>query len=215
MSFTIPEPIAAAFAIAPAFRHMEIKSARQLGLPRPQITLIQGIFNSLSAMPFVGAMVGTQMLVKRQIDDKLFPEKSFLSQVISSGVVGLISSPFILIYQGFSVKETPMKSLMKMKRPEIVAAIVAQETAFVFGLAIGKAFAKEMNTLVGEHKVVDLIAVAVSGALSSLAGHPANTAFTRWQKGKSVSLDLRLFAGGMSRARGGAIFSVIYSELTA
>jgi hypothetical protein len=89
------------------------------------------------------------------------------------------------------------------------AVIAIQETAFVAGMSVSERVAQRIKAKVGESKLVDYGSAFTAGALGSLAGHPANTALTRWQGGLSVSPH-QLMWGSLRKARAVGAFAVIY-----
>jgi hypothetical protein len=67
-----------------------------------------------------------------------------------------------------------------------------------------------MKEKLGDSKAVEYFASGVSGALGSLAGHAGNTALTRWQSGMTVDSVKQLSFGSLRKARGNAVFAVVY-----
>lgn len=215
-------PVGAAVAIVPAFHDMVAKSAMQKGLPPPLMTVFQGIKGGFGAAPTVGVIVGTQMVLQERVEKaltKTFPNlfagdsnqaKASLT-LASSAVVGGLSSPFLAVYNGktmmpaWSTKESLSKFSLKQ-----AGAITLQETGFVAGLAAADLVSVPMKQALGDNKIVEYLAAATSGVLGSLAGHPGNTALTRWQSGMTIDSLRQLSLGSLRKARGNAIFAVAY-----
>lgn len=218
-------PVAASVAIVPAFYDMIAKSVMQKGLPTPGMTftnILQGVKGGLGAAPTVGVMVGTQMVLQSQVEQVLvrtFPhlfardsntaEASLM--LASSVAVGGLSSPFLAVYNGKTM--TPpwsiRKALSKFSLKQ-AGAITLQETCFVAGLAAADLVSVPMKQMFGDSKTVEYSAAAAAGALGSLFGHAGNTALTRWQNGMMVDNFRQLSWGCLRKARGNAIFAVVY-----
>jgi hypothetical protein len=64
--------------------------------------------------------------------------------------------------------------------------------------------------MLGNNKAVEYSAAAVAGGLGSLVGHAGNTALTRWQNGMTVDSLRQLSWGSLRKARGNAVFAVVY-----
>ncbi|MBM3191367.1 MAG: hypothetical protein FJZ63_01770 [Chlamydiae bacterium] len=212
-------PVAAAAAIVPAYYDMAAKSAMQKGLPPPSMTFKAAVKGGLETAPSVGALVGAQMVLQGRVEQglaktfpNLFAEDSKASLTLaSSALAGGLSSPFVAVYNGktmtppWSVRESLSKFSLKQ-----AGAITLQETCFVAGLAAADPVAKQMKQTLGDNKAVDYLAAASTGALGSLAGHPGNTALTRWQNAMAVDSLKTLSLGSLRKARGNAVFAVAY-----
>lgn len=167
-------------------------------------------------------MVGTQMVLQdlvKQTLVKTFPNlftedsnkaKASLT-LVSSALVGGLSSPFLAVYNGktmmppWSVRESLSRFSLKQ-----AGAITLQETGFVAGLAAADLVSVSMKQVLGDNKPVEYSAAATSGALGSLVGHAGNTALTRWQNGMTVDNLRQLGWGSLRKARGNAVFAVVY-----
>lgn len=222
--YVVP-PTAACAAIVPAFYDMVAKSAMQKGLPAPIMnfkTVLQGVKGGFGAAPTVGVMVGTQMVLQGRVEQalvktfpNLFAENSNKAKaslmLASSALVGVLSSPFLAVYNGktmmppWSVSESLSKFSLKQ-----AGAITLQETGFVAGLAAADLLSVPMKQMLGDHKAVEYSAAGVAGALGSLVGHVGNTALTRWQNGMTVDSLRQLSWGSLRKARGNALFAVVY-----
>lgn len=78
------------------------------------------------------------------------------------------------------------------------------------GLAAADLVSVPMKQVLGDNKAVEYSAAATAGALGSLAGHGGNTALTRWQSGMTVDSLKQLSGGALRKARGTAVFAVVY-----
>jgi len=208
----IVPPVAASAAIIPVFRDFTAKSAQQLGQPIPNMPLREGMKAGLKASPTVGAIVGSQMVIQGVVEEALVGKSgktSLSSTLASSAIVGAASAPFLAVFNGQTMGWGVRESLRKLS-PRQCLAIATQETAFVGGLSAADQLAVKMREKFGNNKVVDYTAAFIAGAAGSLAGHPANTALTRWQNGMTVdSLSQSMWGvGRKARAVGG--FSVLY-----
>jgi hypothetical protein len=185
-------------------------------------TVLQGVKGGFGAAPTVGVMVGTQMVLQGRVEQalvrtfpNLFAEDSNKAKasltLASSVVVGGLSSPFLAVYNGktmmppWRVRESLSKFSLKQ-----AGAITLQETGFVAGLAAADLVSVPMKHMLGDNKAVEYSAAAVAGALGSLVGHPGNTALTRWQNGMTVDSLRQLSWGSLRKARGNAVFAVVY-----
>lgn len=205
-------PVAASGAIILPFRDLVAKSAQQLGSPVPCLSLVTSIKQGMKAAPTVGAIVGSQMVVQNVVEKYLLGEsgtKSLSSTLASSAIVGAISAPVLAVFNGQTMGWTIRESLKKFTAKQGMA-IAIQETAFVGGLSAADQLTGVMRQSFGDSKAVDYVAAFIAGASGSLAGHPANTALTRWQNGKIVESIPQLMWGSIRKARAIGIFSVCY-----
>jgi hypothetical protein len=202
-------PVAASIAIIPAFRDMVIKSAQQKGESIPSIRLLDGVKGGVKAAPTVGAIVGTQMVAQHLIEKALTKNGGIENMLVSSALVGTASAPILAVFNGQTMGWSLLESLRKFTLKQ-AAAISIQETAFVAGICATDKLAEEMKRTCGDKKVVEYVAAFLSGAAGSLAGHPANTALTRWQSGMSLDHASQLMWGAARKARAVGCFSVVY-----
>lgn len=208
----IVPPVAAAVAIIPPFRDLVAKSALQKGEPVPKMSWKQGIMAGFSAAPTVGAIVGTQMVIQSIVERTITQgsnQGSLSSTLASSAIVGTLSAPALAIFNGQTMGWTVQESIRKFSAKQCMA-IAVQETAFVGGLSVADKLAVAMRTIFGNNKAVDYTAAFIAGAAGSLAGHPANTALTRWQAGMRVETAQQLMWGSLRKARAVGCFSVAY-----
>jgi len=210
-------PSAATIAIVIPFRDFVMKSQRQLQEPVLHIGLKQSLAVGVKAAPVVGGIVGVQMVAQKGIEKMLAKRSSSdnaqsnsLARILASAaVVGVISSPFLAMFNARTISQPALEALKKLT-PLKVGAIVAQETGCVAAIAISNPLSERAKRLLGENKAVEYGSVFATGVLGSLAGHPANTALTRWQAGKSVENISQLMRGSLTRARGFGTFVLCY-----
>ncbi len=218
----IAPPVAASVAIVPAYYDMVITRFMQKGLPVPNMYARQVVKGGVGAMPSVGALVGTQMVLQDRVEKalvKTFPHlfekdsnkaKASLT-LASSAIVGGLSSPFLAVYNGktmmppWRVKESLSKFSLKQ-----AGAITLQQTGFVTGLAAADLVSAQMKQKLGDNKPVEYLAAATAGGFGSIFGHAGNTALTRWQNGMTVNSFRQLSWGALRKARGNAVFAVFY-----
>ncbi|MBS0620064.1 MAG: hypothetical protein JSS61_01210 [Verrucomicrobia bacterium] len=203
-------PLAASAAIVPVFRDLIAKSARQTGQPVPHISLMEGLKGGFRAAPTVGVIVGTQMVLQNVVEKILTEDTTSLSSMLaSSALVGTASAPVLAVFNGQTMGWSIMQSLRNFSMKQGLA-IAIQETAFVGGLSASDRLANAMKSRFGESKAIEYASAFTAGALGSLAGHPANTALTRWQSGLTVDTFRQSMWGAMRKARAIGCFSVAY-----
>jgi len=201
----IVPPMAAGLAIIPPFKDMIKKSALQKGTVS-KITTREALIEGAKAAPIVGAIVGSQMILQKWLQKN----DSLAETMKSSFQVGVISSPLLAIFNGMTMGKGIIES-GKQIRPRQIAMIALQETAFVGGLAASDIVSAKMKEKLGDNIVVKYAAVFLAGCMGSLAGHPANTALTRWQSGLKVESARQLMWGSATKARAVGVFAVIYN----
>jgi len=209
--YVVP-PLAASAAIVPVFRDMVAKSAQQQGLPVLRMSMLEGLREGFRASPTVGIIVGTQMVFQSFCERAMAREPGqagLPSMLASSAVVGAASAPVLAVFNGQTMGWGVRESLRRFSARQALA-ITVQETAFVFGLSAADRLAAVMKGRFGDNSVVEYTAAFTAGALGSLAGHPANTALTRWQKGMTVDNWRQSMLGAARKARAVGGFSVVY-----
>jgi len=205
-------PISAAVAIIPCFGDLIKKSALQKGENLPKIKIVSSLKDGLKAAPTVGMIVGSQMVFQNTLQQKLSrpQDKNNLSTIaFSSCLVGIVSAPILAIFNGQTMGLGLKETLKKLSSKQVMA-ISIQETAFIGGLSIADKISGIMKTNLNDHMLVDYLGAFLAGACGSLAGHPANTALTRWQSGLRLENVQQAMWGSMRKARAIGSFSVIY-----
>lgn len=208
----VAPPLAASFAIVPAFRDLVAKSALQRGQTIPSMTIAEIIKGGMRTGPTVGFIVGAQMISHSVVQEVLFEEKNkgkLSSMFASAAIVGIVSAPFLAIFNGQTMGWSVRESIHKFSGKQAFA-ITIQEAAFVGGLSAADRLAVIMKQKFGDNKGVEYFAAFTAGASGSLAGHPANAALTRWQSGMTVDSFHQLMWGAARKARAIGIFSVAY-----
>lgn len=204
--------LAASTAAVPLFKEVAAKSALQRGLGIPMMTALDRLKGGLKVAPTVGVIVGVQMGLNKIVEDKLLNKSqkdTVAGKMVSSSIVGLASAPMLAVLNGQSMGRSPLESLRNFK-PKLAGAIAVQETTFVLGLSSADLLSSKMKKLFGDNAITDYSASFIAGSLGSLAGHPANTALTRWQSGLTIDNPKQLLWGSARKARAVGIFSVIY-----
>lgn len=208
-------PAAGVGAIVLPFKFFMDKTALQKrehkGELISRVSWREGIKEGVKTGPTIGAIIGAQMVAQNILEQALTKDskpESLSSKFLSSALVGALSAPLLAIFNGRTMKWGPLESLRKFS-PKQGLAIAFQETAFVSGLSVADHLGKEMKEKFGDNKAVEYGAAALAGGLGSAAGHPGNTALTRWQRGMPLSFR-HIWWGGFARARGGALFSLLY-----
>lgn len=209
-------PLAAAGAIAPAYRHLKAKSELQKGLIPVRLTFWKGCGEGIQKLSLsVGFIVGTQMLLQGFVE-KAFTENNkrggWMSMLGSSAVVGILSAPFLAVFNGQTMGWGVRESLRKFTVRQGLA-ISSQETAFVGGVSAADRLAVVMKSHLGDNKAVEFFAAYLAGGFGSLVGHPANTALTRWQCGLQVAGFRQAMWGALRKAHAIGLFSVFYKGL--
>ncbi len=205
-------PLAAAGAIIPAHYGFVVKSAQQLEQAWPSRTLWQALQGGIKSSPVIGAIVGTQMVSQNLVEGaltKLQGEPNWATMLLSSAIVGGLSAPGYAIFTGQTTGLSMLESL-KVFDSKQTAAVVARETSFVLSLRVSDHVSKVMGEFAGDSKPVELASAFVTGALGSAVGHPADTAFTRWQNGLPVSFSRQLMRGILVKSATTGFFAVLY-----
>jgi hypothetical protein len=204
-------PIAAGLAIVPVFHELTKKSLEQQGLPISSLSYRASLKNGFKAAPTVGIIVATQMSLASCLERELstrWGSKSPVITVLSSFFVGAGSAPILAIFNGQTMGWTIRDSLRRFSIRQ-GAAITLQETAFVAGLSLADKLTIVMKKRFGDSRGIDYTAAFVAGYLGSLAGHPANTALTRWQSGLTINMKQSLW-GSLRKARAIGAFAILY-----
>ena len=209
--YVIP-PIAATTAVVLPFRDLIGKTWQQKGLPIPPLTMWNGVKEGLVNAPKVGAIIGVQMglqkVVEKGIGEHVNPE-GLTGKLVSSGIVGIASSPFLAVFNGGAANLSTLESIKRLSFKQC-GALAVQETAFVGGLSAADLLAQQMKLKFGDNKAVEYSAAFISGAGGSLTGHFANTAVTRWQNELPVESFRQLWWGAFRKGRAIAFFSLFY-----
>lgn len=211
----IAPPLAASIAIIPVFYGFVAKSAQQLGKPIPTLTIKEAIKGGFKAAPSIGVTVGTQMIAQNTFEKALMmfsgneSKPNFASMLFSAMMVGVISAPPLAVFNGQTMGKTVMSSIKNLSAKQ-VTAIVTRETSFLFSLRISEPVSEAMKQISGDNKGTEIGSAFISGAIGSTIGHPADTAFTLWQKEMEVVNFRQLFRGAPVKAVTVGCFAIIY-----
>ena len=166
----------------------------------------------VKAAPITAGLIATQMGLQNVVEKRMLGDDnkaSFPSKLGSSAVVGFLSSPVLAIFNGRALGLKTMESLKRFTVKQCLAFTV-QETAFVCGLSASDYLAEQMKNKFGDSPAVGYVAPFTAGTLGAMAGHPANSAITRWQSGLKVESVRQLMWGLPRRAVALGVFSVLY-----
>ena len=208
----VASPVAASAAIVPPFRYLMEKSAQQRGLPVPRIPILTGLKEGVKAAPNVGLIIAIQLALQQKIENALTGDESkssLPSKLGSSALVGVVSIPPLAFFDGQTMGWT-MRETLRRFTPKQGLAIAFQETSFVGGQSVSDRLASAMKRQFGDHWAIDYVAAYTAGAFGSLAGHPGNTALTRWQNGLTVDGFRQSMLGAARKGHAIGVFSVLY-----
>lgn len=212
----VAPPFAASMAIVPAIYGFIAKSALQRGECVPRMPLRSCLLEGFKASPTVGAIVGTQIIAQRLLEERLHGNKQngknkpdFSSMLFSTAAIGTVSAPLLAVFNGQTMGWSPLKSLRMLSMRQN-GAIVSRETGFLFGLRLSDPMAGAMRREFGESKVVDYAAAFFSGGMGSLVGHPADTMLTLWQRGEKLQRWSHLMRGAAYKSVAVGIFAICY-----
>ena len=223
-AYAVP-PVAASLAVVPVYFDLVAKNAMQMGKTPVSMSLREAVKGGVCLAPSTGVLVGSQMVLQPLVEQALtdmfphfFTADSMAAKASltlgASAAVGVLSSPFVAVFNGQSMNPPlGVKKTLSSLSFKKASAITLQETGFVVGIAAADVVSAPMKQMLGDHKSVEYLAAAVSGALGSLAGNPGNTALTRWQNGLGVDNVRQLGLGSFRRARALSTFSVGYKCL--
>lgn len=210
--YVVP-PVAASVAVVPVFRGLMAKSELQQGLPVSKVTVLQGWKAGVRAAPTLAPVVGLQMALQKGVESCFeyygVKKNDLVPSLVSSAVVGALSSPVVVAFNGKTMGESFVQTLKNVSKKPCFAATV-QETAFVAGLKLVDVFSPSVKQTFGDSKGVEYALAFMSGATTSLAGHGANTALTRWTAGLTVESVSQLSWGAARKARALGMFGVFY-----
>ncbi|MES2121248.1 MAG: hypothetical protein V4492_00550 [Chlamydiota bacterium] len=217
-SYAVP-PAAAAAAIVPTYYGFVVKSALQTGQPFPSMTMREALMGGFKAAPTIGTIVGTQLLVDEYVGKQIAMflrergvDSELAAKFLSAVVVGAVSVPPLVVFNGQTMKQTAWESLMALSLKQ-AAAVVTRESTFVFSLGASAFVKAKMSEFAGENKAVEYGSAFVSGVIGSVVGHPADTALTLWQKKMEVEGLRQLMRGGLYKAGAVGVFSALYTGL--
>lgn len=200
----VVKPGVAAVAILPAFHDLKAKGALQLGLPVPKMTFFEKATCGFKAGPTTGLVIGLQLLLHKGIEKHFVKEQNVPTMFASAAVVGVVSAPVLAVFNGQGNDLAPRESLRRLTAKQGLALAV-QETLFVTGIVAGGRFSEELKG----NKLAEYGVAFASGAVGSLAGHPANTFVTREQNLMQTKFH-QLMWGSLRKARAVGVFAVLY-----
>ena len=205
----VSHPIASGAAIVPVFYGLVVKSAQQTESPTPLMSVKEALKGGLKASRALSVMMGTQMIAQTHLD--LLTKGMPYASLLNSMLIGAISAPALVVFNGYSMKRSALASL-KLLSLRQVAAIVYLETSFLFSMRITLTADDYMKNYLGDNRATSYVTSFISGAVGSLIGHPADTAVTRWQKELLVPIRVWYYGAPVKAVTLGA-FSLIYKAM--
>lgn len=212
--YVVP-PVSASVSVPFIFRGFITKSLQQQGKPTPKIPLIRGFAAGIRSAPTIGGIIGTQLISQDLVEKNIFPpsregeQPTPVSMISSSAIIGALSVPGLVIFNGQSMGKTPLESITGLS-PLQSAAIVSREIAFLISMRISEPVSNCMKDKFGDSPTVVYGSTFASGAFGSLISHPADTALTCWQNGMRVTNLSHAMRGGPVRALTVGSFATLY-----
>lgn len=182
-------PVAAATAIVPVFWAFVWKTMEQLGQARPKMTLLEAVKGGIGVAPSIALTVGTQGVAMKAFES-LFGENgtpTVFSKVGSSVTVAALSVPFLAVFNGKTNGMGARESLKRLNKFQGMA-LLGREVSFLGSLSLSGPGSEAMKHYLGDSKAMEYVSTMMIGFVGSLAGHPADTCFTRLQNGKPVGV---------------------------
>ena len=109
--YVIP-PISAGTSVILTFPLLIKKSELQQGVSNSPIRFKEGIIKGFKASPTVSIIVGSQMLLESQCKNTFENSNPFLN----AGLVGFISAPILIAFNGQTMKKGIWHSLSNMSK---------------------------------------------------------------------------------------------------
>jgi hypothetical protein len=222
--YVVP-PVAAGMAIVPAFYGLSVKSALQLGKPRPAFHFFEVLKNGSKAAPTVGGIVGSQLVLQNYVEAKCFGKKKLNKQekAVSTVATAFLTSPFLACLNGQTMGKTVWASLMSVRVNQVLT-ITGRETFFLGGLAANEYVAEYINKFrdnkdnltQSNNTLVEYGSAYASGVIGSACGHACDTTLTRYQNNQPLTFHVRELLKGMGwRAFAGVgVFNLSYTFIT-
>ncbi len=215
----VTPPLAASIAICPVFYLLMVKSAQQVQEPIPKFNW-SAVKTGFRAAPTIGMTIGIQMFAQERIEKIVMnitgnqDAKGMTSMMISSAMVGLISAPTLAIFNGQTIKgRTSIESLKQLTAKQVIA-IVTRETSFLLALRISDPASEAMQSITGDNLLSKYGSIFMTGVVSSMIGHPADTVLTLWQKNMPVISCRQLMRGSITKAVAVGGFSILYNAIS-
>lgn len=208
-------PIAASMgAISATYWGFECKSAKQLDKPTPYSTVKQIAQKGIKASPSIGATVGIQAIAQKGIEKWIQRGEipTFGETFISATFVALISTPTLAGFNGLTTGNGFIKSIKQLS-PKQMGAITTREISFLFSLGVSAPLTERIKNTFGENIYIENLSLFLTGMLGSLAGHPFDTALTRWQNNLPIKTIRQLMRGAAIKACTVGIFFILYTNL--
>jgi hypothetical protein len=221
------DPIAAGAAIIPPYVFFRDKFYLQLGENIPPRQVFPLLKEGIQATPVISGIVGSQIIFQKFFNlgiEKVCGTKinessgaKYLNDFASCGLVAAISTPGYLEFNRRAMKMPfSLNMLLSAKQAKFIAF---RELCFMNSLIGSGRIAKEMKSKFGDSKIVEYTSIFFTGAVGSLAGHPADTIVTRLMNSKPVDYKWNvksmnaLMQGGLTKACGIGFFCIIYNAV--
>jgi hypothetical protein len=205
-------------AIIPVYRHYVLKSDLQKGVLSPTLLPFgKGMQMGIKAAPSTSLAVGLPLLMQRHVEPWFQGEEkktTWRTLILSAAVVGALSTPILLVFEGNSLRQGVLASLKHISCPKQYLAFSVQEVGCVAGLSAAKHVDGEARKYfnIQENALATYGSAFISGSAGAIAGHVGNTVSTRLRH--NLSIDYRsisqLGLGLVPRARALGWYSVAY-----
>lgn len=203
--------------VCPPFQKGSAKVFARFPVMRVFFEAMKGGFK---ATPTISCIVGTQLVAQNKVEEiitKQFEtmngEPSLKVMVISSMVVGLVSSPLLAIFNSQTQGETLRESLkLKGFTPKLAGIIAGKETIFVLLIRANDPVTKAAKKRFGNNKPVEWGTILFNSIVAGNLSQPLDTAAILEQNGIKLDSFNRAMKGGGYRALGLTVFGITYKE---
>ena len=181
--------VAAGPAIIFPYYGLVWKSRNQLDLGRPAFNLANSIQGGTKAAPTISGIVGTQMMLTNAINHGLthLGVGEMQSKICSLLSVSILSIPGLTIFNGGTMGISWQQSLKSISAAQ-GASIIARESTFLGAEWLAAPINTHLQAYMGDNKKTEYASTAIAGAVSSVVGHPFDTALTRDQQRQANKL---------------------------
>ncbi len=206
---TFAPVLAATAALAPAVHGLQVRADQQLERSVSRFSFSGSLVGALKG----GPLVGVQLMVQNAIETRVRERTQGVSNAVrvagSSALASVVTSPLLAAFNAVASKQNVWKALRSLSRVQ-VGCLVLREWCFLGSQAAVNPVSAAMRRNLGDTPAVNHAAAFVSGAVGSLAGHPADTAFTRSQHNLPTLNRRQAMLGAPVKAVAVGLFSVLY-----
>lgn len=206
---TFAPTLAATGALLPIAYGLDVRAAQQLERAVPRFSLSTSLRSSLKGGPLVGVQLIAQDAIETYVKNHTQGLSNAMRVAGSSAVASVVTSPLLAVFNALFTKQNVLQALRNLSRWQ-VAYLVGREWCFLGSQAGVGPVRAAMKREWGDTPLVSHTAAFVSGAVGSLAGHPADTAFTRSQNNMTTSTGRQAMRGAPVKAVSVGVFSVVY-----